>query len=180
MVAGTSAAQLAELGRSLGDVLISASAGPDDGAALGRSNRLIQFGRIAAGDDLALNLYVVAGERRFAFMWSVLGRDMMGCLVLVDARDQERMADARDVLAALADSGLSAIVVGVSGDACELQDVAQHLGLEPGTPMVSCDCSDRNSVKHALCAVLGQMCAAPGQRPTLAPQHAVSVAAGAV
>jgi signal recognition particle receptor subunit beta len=180
MVAGTSAEQLTQLGRSMGDVLIAPSAGPDDGPTLGRGARLIQFGRVAVDKDLALNLYVVSGDRRFAFMWSVLGRDMTGCLVLVESETDESMTNARQVLAAVADSGVSALVVGVSGDASRLQQVAERLDLSPGTPIVPCECGDRSSVKQALCAVLREVLSAHVEASAVPRPAAVSVPAGAV
>ncbi len=179
MIAGTSAEQLTQLGRSMGDILIAPSTGPDDGVTLGRATRLIQFGRVAVDKDLALNLYVISGDRRFAFMWNVLGRDMMGCLVLVESANEEGIANAREVLSAVADSGISALVVGVTGDASRLQQVAERLELSPGTPIVPCECRDRGSVKQALCAVLREMLAVHVEESAVPRPAAVSVPAGA-
>jgi signal recognition particle receptor subunit beta len=178
MMVGTSDQQLADLGRSMGDILIAPSAAPDHGAPAQASTRLIQFGRIAADKDLALHLYLVSGHRRFAFMWGVLGRDMMGCLVLVEPDDEEAVANACEVLGAVGESGVPAVVIGIGGNATRLSEVAARLHCSPELRTVQCNCGDRESVKQALCAVLRQMAADRAATPVLSRREAVSVPAG--
>ncbi|MGD8237304.1 MAG: hypothetical protein PVH68_02015 [Armatimonadota bacterium] len=178
MIVGTRAEQLARLGRSMDDILIAPCAGPDDGERAEPGGRLIQFGRVAVDNALALHLYVVSGHRRFSFMWSVLGRDMMGCLVLAEPANEEAMANARDVLDAVRACGLQSVVVGAGGDAELLEQMVQSLRLTAGVPVIPCDAGDRVSVRQALCAVLREMRGDRAPTPAVAGQDAVSAAAG--
>jgi len=159
----------------MGDILIAPSAGPDDDGGADRSTKLIQFGRVAVDERLALHLYLVAGHRRFAFMWSVLGREMMGCLVLAEPDNDDAMANAREALGAVGASGVSSIVVGVAGDGVSLERAAEQLQLSPDIATVPCHCGDRDSVKQALCAVLRKMQAHRPAAPAVAHEGAVSV-----
>jgi len=126
-------------------------------------------------NDLALHLYLISGQRRFAFMWSVLGRDMMGCLVLADPNDEESFVNAGKVLGAVSGSGVPALAVGVSGGAPGVGQVSQRLGLGENIRAMACECGDRESVKAALCALLRVLPTHSAEAPAVPQDDVVSV-----
>ena len=118
----------------------------------------MDFGRITIDTDLVLYLFGTPGQERFDFMWDVLGEGMLGYVLLVDGQRPESLDEARSILAAFRRMAPVPFVVGVnrsSGLAPDDEDrVRLALALDPQTPVVPCDVSDRESVKAVLLALL--------------------------
>ena len=118
----------------------------------------MDFGRITIDTDLVLYLFGTPGQERFDFMWDVLGEGMLGYVLLVDGERRESLDEARGILTAFRRMSAVPFVVGVNrtvgldpeGEA----EVRHALDLDPSTPVVPCDVTDRESVKAVLLALL--------------------------
>ncbi len=118
----------------------------------------MDFGRITIDSDLVLYLFGTPGQERFDFMWDVLGEGMLGYVLLVDGQRPDSLAEAQGILAAFRRMAPVPFVVGVNRseglDPQEEAHVRQVLALDPDTPVVPCDVTDRQSVKAVLLALL--------------------------
>ena len=57
----------------------------------------MDYGRAQIGDDV-LHLTGTPGQARFDFMWAILGREMRGLVLVVDATHKESFDEARQML----------------------------------------------------------------------------------
>ena len=118
----------------------------------------MDFGRITIDADLVLYLFGTPGQERFDFMWDVLGEGMLGYVLLVDGERRESLEEARGILAAFRRMSAVPFVVGVNRtvglDPEDEAEVRRALDLDPATPVVPCDVTDRESVKAVLLALL--------------------------
>lgn len=135
------------------------AAGTDDGSVVpGKTTTTValDFGRIRIDQDLILYLFGTPGQDRFGFFWDDLTRGALGALVIVDTG---RLADCYPAVDYFEQSGIP-FVVAVNlfdGQAKhELEDVKWALAVDDGTPLVSFDARNRDSVRDALLAVLDQ------------------------
>ena len=118
----------------------------------------MDFGRITIDRDLVLYLFGTPGQERFDFMWEILGEGMLGYVVLVDASRPETMAEAETILAAFRRMARVPFVVALNraderGSLTE-DAVRSALDLSGSVPVVSCDATDKDSVKNVLLALL--------------------------
>jgi len=118
----------------------------------------MDFGRITIDRDLVLYLFGTPGQERFDFMWEILGEGMLGYVLLVDASRPETLDEAASILAAFRRMAHVPFVVALNR-AADLDPRAEDrvrdaLALAPGTPVVPCDATDKDSVKSVLLALL--------------------------
>ncbi len=118
----------------------------------------MDFGRITIDRDLVLYLFGTPGQERFDFMWEILGEGMLGYVLLVDADRPETLGEAAGILAAFRKMAHVPFVVALNRSAevdPRAEDrVREALELTPGTPVVACDATDKDSVKGVLLALL--------------------------
>ena len=118
----------------------------------------MDFGRITIDRDLVLYLFGTPGQERFDFMWEILGEGMLGYVLLVDASRPETLAEAAGILAAFRRMAHVPFVLALNRSAevdPRAEDrVREALELSPGTPVVPCDATDKDSVKGVLLALL--------------------------
>ena len=118
----------------------------------------MDFGRITIDRDLVLYLFGTPGQERFDFMWEILGEGMLGYVLLVDADRPETLGEAAGILAAFRRMARVPFVVALNRSAevdPRAEDrVREALELSPGTPVVPCDATDKDSVKGVLLALL--------------------------
>ena len=118
----------------------------------------MDFGRITIDRDLVLYLFGTPGQERFDFMWEILGEGMLGYVLLVDADRPETLGEAAGILAAFRRMAHVPFVVALNRSAevdPRAEDrVREALELTPGTPVVPCDATDKDSVKGVLLALL--------------------------
>ncbi len=118
----------------------------------------MDFGRITIDRDLVLYLFGTPGQERFDFMWEILGEGMLGYVLLVDADRPETLGEAAGILAAFRRMAHVPFVVALNRSAevdPRAEDrVREALELSPGTPVVPCDATDKDSVKGVLLALL--------------------------
>jgi Predicted GTPase len=58
----------------------------------------MDFGRIKIDDEHTLYLFGTPGQARFDFMWDILGKGMVGLVVLVDSTDPATFHEARRII----------------------------------------------------------------------------------
>ncbi len=119
----------------------------------------MEYGTLSAdGDGFAveLNVYGVPGQRRFSFMWDVVGVGLDGLLLMVDATRPDTWSEATEVAEHFLGIDDVPVVVAVNradevADAVNL--VADAVAV-PGAAYIACDPTDRVSARNALIEVL--------------------------
>ena len=118
----------------------------------------MDFGRITIDRDLVLYLFGTPGQDRFDFMWEILGEGMIGYLLLVDAEREDSVQEAAGILEAFRTMARVPYVVALnraSGDDHTLvESVRSRLDVPSDVAVLSCDATDKESVKNVLLALL--------------------------
>jgi uncharacterized protein len=118
----------------------------------------MDFGRITIDRDLVLYLFGTPGQERFDFMWEILGEGMLGYVLLIDASRPETLEEAESILRAFRRMAHVPFVVALNraeaAGGLDDRTVREALRLPPGVPVVSCDATDKDSVKSVLLALL--------------------------
>ncbi|MDK1474653.1 ATP/GTP-binding protein [Streptomyces sp. 549] len=110
----------------------------------------MDFGRITLREGLSLYLFGTPGQDRFRFLWEELTLGALGAVVLADTR---RLADCFAAVDWFEHRGLP-FAVAVNRFPGErivsVEEVAQALDLQDGTPVLLCDARDRESGRAVL------------------------------
>jgi signal recognition particle receptor subunit beta len=118
----------------------------------------MDFGRITIDRDLVLYLFGTPGQERFDFMWEILGEGMIGYLVLIDAEREDSIEEAAAIHEAFRRMARVPYVVALnrsSGDDHALVErVRTRLQIPGDVAILSCDATDKESVKKVLLALL--------------------------
>jgi uncharacterized protein len=118
----------------------------------------MDFGRITIDRDLVLYLFGTPGQERFDFMWEILGEGMLGYVLLVDASRPETLSEAQTILDAFRRMARVPFVVALNRSdehgSLDEDSVRAALDLSARVPVVSCDATDKDSVKNVLLALL--------------------------
>jgi small GTP-binding protein len=118
----------------------------------------MDFGRITIDRDLVLYLFGTPGQDRFDFMWEILGEGMIGYLLLVDAEREDSVQEAASILDAFRTMARVPYVVALnraSGDDHGLvESVRSQLDVPSDVAILTCDATDKESVKNVLLALL--------------------------
>ena len=118
----------------------------------------MDFGRITIDRDLVLYLFGTPGQERFDFMWEILGEGMIGYLLLVDAEREDSIAEASAILEAFRRMARVPYVVAlnraVPDDHALTERVRETLQIPADVAIMSCDATDKESVKNVLLALL--------------------------
>ncbi len=118
----------------------------------------MDFGRITIDRDLVLYLFGTPGQDRFDFMWEILGEGMIGYLLLVDAEREDSVQEAASILDAFRTMARVPYVVALnraSGDDHALvESVRSQLDVPSDVAILTCDATDKESVKNVLLALL--------------------------
>jgi uncharacterized protein len=135
------------------ETLTTASVGFDDLTGVGGKTTTtvaLDFGRITLGRNIALYLFGLPGQERFAFMWDELSYGALGAVVLADVR---RLSDCFPSVNYFETRRLPFVVaVNCFDDAprYDSEDVRAALDLAPDVPVLLCDARDVASVKQVL------------------------------
>ena len=118
----------------------------------------MDFGRITIDRDLVLYLFGTPGQERFDFMWEILGEGMIGYLLLVDAERADSIAEANGILEAFRRMARVPYVVALNraapDDHALTEQVRETLEIPADVAIMSCDATDKESVKNVLLALL--------------------------
>ncbi|MBM4423346.1 MAG: GTP-binding protein [Chloroflexi bacterium] len=113
----------------------------------------MDYGRVQLGDDV-LHLNGTPGQARFDFMWEILGREMHGLVMVVDATVKESFDDARTMLDDMLSPRPVPFVVAANkqdrDDALHPDKVRKALALDRHALVMPCVASRKTSVKMVL------------------------------
>lgn len=128
------------------------------GEGSGETTVAMDFGRITVADDVVLYLFGTPGQQRFSFMWETLSEGMLGFVVLVDALEEDSIAEAVSMMEFF--TGMTDVPFVVAAnkvapdDSDTLSTLRDRLGLSEGIPLLPCDARERESVKGVLLSLL--------------------------
>jgi uncharacterized protein len=118
----------------------------------------MDFGRITIDRDLVLYLFGTPGQDRFDFMWEILGEGMIGYLLLVDAEREDSVQEAASILEAFRTMARVPYVVALNraagDDHALVESVRARLDVPSDVAVLTCDATDKESVKNVLLALL--------------------------
>jgi small GTP-binding protein len=118
----------------------------------------MDFGRITIDRDLVLYLFGTPGQDRFDFMWEILGEGMIGYLLLVDAEREDSVQEAVAILDAFRTMARVPYVVALNraagDDHALVENIRSRLGVPSDVAVLTCDATDKESVKNVLLALL--------------------------
>ncbi len=119
----------------------------------------MDFGRITISDDISLYLFGTPGQKRFSFMWETLSKGMLGFIILVELKDSSSWAKSKEMLDYFREVSDVPYVVAVNTmggkpDLSKLREVKEKLGIGDDIPFISCNASDKESVKEVLLTLM--------------------------
>jgi small GTP-binding protein len=118
----------------------------------------MDFGRITIDRDLVLYLFGTPGQDRFDFMWEILGEGMIGYLLLVDAEREDSVQEAASILDAFRTMARVPYIVALNraagDDHALVESVRSRLDVPSDVAVLTCDATDKESVKNVLLALL--------------------------
>jgi uncharacterized protein len=124
----------------------------------GNTTVALDFGTIAVSEEVSLYLFGTPGQDRFDFMWEILSEGCIGYVVLIDSCRPAHFAEAQRLVDRFAEITSAPFVVAASKQddpaAMPVSYMRRRLRLPPGTPIIPCTASDRDSVKQVLMRLL--------------------------
>ncbi|WP_297455065.1 ATP/GTP-binding protein [Persephonella sp.] len=121
----------------------------------------MDFGRITIDDEHVLYLFGTPGQSRFDFMWDILGKGMVGLIVLVDSTDPQTFHEARRIINYFESRYPAPFIVGCNKQdlkgAWDPKDIRIALDLDEDVKVVPLVAKDKESVKNALLILLEEI-----------------------
>jgi small GTP-binding protein len=118
----------------------------------------MDFGRITLDGENVLHIFGTPGQFRFNYMWSILGKDALGVIVVVNPVAKEAFEDAQDIISYFRVKTDVPIVVALNhfGGHEELSrdEIRQALSIPKWIHIVDCDAHDKESVRNVLLVLL--------------------------
>jgi len=119
----------------------------------------MEYSTYSTGDDemqIVLHLYGVPGQRRFDFMWDIVGDGMDGLIVIVDATDPATWDEAVDVGRHFRSRQEPPTVVAVNraSNAPDAVTLVQAAVPIPDAGYVPCEVTDEQSAREVLIELL--------------------------
>ncbi|MEO7980805.1 MAG: ATP/GTP-binding protein [Sporichthyaceae bacterium] len=161
VVTGPFAAGKTTLIRTISEItVLSTERGVTDSTRKRKAETTVamDFGRITIDRDLVLYLFGTPGQDRFDFMWEILGEGMIGYLLLVDAEREDSVQEAAGILEAFRTMARVPYVVALNRAAADdhtlVESVRSRLDVPADVAVLTCDATDKESVKNVLLALL--------------------------
>ncbi len=121
----------------------------------------MDFGRITIDDNHVLYLFGTPGQERFDFMWDILGKGMVGLVVLVDSTDPSTFHEARKIINYFESRYPAPFVVGCNKQdlkgAWDPQDIRIALDLNEDIKVLPLVALSKESVKNILLELLEEI-----------------------
>ncbi len=121
----------------------------------------MDFGKIQIDDEHVLYLFGTPGQSRFDFMWDILGKGMVGLVVLVDSTDPSTFHEARKIINFFESRYPSPFVVGCNKQDLEgawsPEDIRTALDLDEDVKVIPLVALDKESVKNVLLELLEEI-----------------------
>ncbi len=121
----------------------------------------MDFGRISIDKDHVLYLFGTPGQSRFDFMWDILGKGMVGLVVLVDSTDPSTFHEARKIINYFETRYPVPFVVGANKQdlkgAWSPEDIRTALDLDEDVKVIPLVAKDKEQVKKVLLELLEEI-----------------------
>jgi len=121
----------------------------------------MDFGRISIDDEHVLYLFGTPGQSRFDFMWDILGKGMVGLVVLVDSTDPSTFHEARKIINYFETRYPVPFVVGANKQdlkgAWSVEDIRTALDLDEEVKVIPLVAKDKEQVKKVLLELLEEI-----------------------
>ncbi|NPA58269.1 MAG: ATP/GTP-binding protein [Aquificae bacterium] len=121
----------------------------------------MDFGRITIDDEHVLYLFGTPGQERFEFMWDILGKGMVGLVVLVDSTDPSTFHEARKIINYFESRYPAPFVVACNKQdlkgAWDPKDIRTALDLDEDIKVLPLVALDKESVKNVLLVLLEEI-----------------------
>ncbi|GAB6071954.1 ATP/GTP-binding protein [Venenivibrio stagnispumantis] len=121
----------------------------------------MDFGRIKIDDEHTLYLFGTPGQSRFDFMWDILGKGMVGLVVLVDSTDPATFHEARKIINYFESRYPAPFVVGCNKQdlkgAWSPEDIRTALDLDESVKVLPLIATDKENVKTVLLELLEEI-----------------------
>lgn len=114
----------------------------------------MDFGRITVDDEYVLHVFGTPGQFRFNYMWSILSKDALGVILLVDSSDRSMFEEAKDMLNFFRVKTDAPIVVALNHfnekEHISAEELRKIMNIKEDIPIVDCDATNKESVKQVL------------------------------
>ena len=140
--------------------MTAAAASVDDASTIDTKTSTtvaMDFGRIAVSPEIVVYLFGTPGQDRFAFMWDQVAMGALGAVVLIDTA---RLADGYAAIDYFENKQIPFVVAtnqfphSPNGTPEQVRDA---LAIDPAIPVVTVDARERETVKHALIALVDHL-----------------------
>ncbi len=121
----------------------------------------MDFGKIKIDDEHVLYLFGTPGQSRFDFMWDILGKGMVGLIVLVDSTDPNTFHEARKIINFFESRYPAPFIVGCNKQDLEgawsPEDIRTALDLDDDVKVLPLVATNKESVKNVLLELLEEI-----------------------
>lgn len=118
----------------------------------------MDFGRITFDGEKVLHIFGTPGQFRFNYMWSVLVKDALGIIILIDSGDPSAIGDAKDMLNFFRVKTDAPLVVALNNfegkKILAIEELRKRLSIPKRIPVIECNAKDKESVKTVLLYLL--------------------------
>ncbi len=138
--------------KNLSQVSIKAGEKLDVDLGLGNQTVPIDYGRVDLEEDVTLHLFGVSDVEGVKALVEVLTEELLGFILVVDARDEESIKKCRELASYLLSTNAGNIVLAVDGveSSDEINKVKNELQVDNNIRIFSCNTSDKESSKEVL------------------------------
>ncbi len=119
----------------------------------------MDFGRISVDDENVLHIFGTPGQFRFNYMWSILGKNALGIIVIVDSSAKDTFDNARDMVNFFRIKTDAPILIalnhfGEKNNKITKEEIKEILKLPAWISVVDCNAQNKESVKGVLLYLL--------------------------
>ncbi len=131
---------------------------PDESTVKGTTTVAMDFGRITLDKENALHIFGTPGQLRFNYMWSILGKDALGVIVIIDAAAKNTFEDAKDIINSFRIKTDVPILIALNHfkekEEISKEEIRKILNVPKWIPVVDCNAQSKESVKNTLLTLL--------------------------
>uniref|UniRef100_A0A7C4XZ02 GTP-binding protein n=1 Tax=Caldisericum exile TaxID=693075 RepID=A0A7C4XZ02_9BACT len=118
----------------------------------------MDFGRITVDEDYVLHIFGTPGQFRFNYMWSILSKDALGVILLVDSGDRDMFDEAKDMLNFFRVKTDVPIIIALNHfnekEHISEEELRKIMNVPDSIPVIGCDATSKESVKAVLLELL--------------------------
>jgi len=118
----------------------------------------MDFGRITVDEDYVLHIFGTPGQFRFNYMWSILSKDALGVILLVDSGDRDMFDEAKDMLNFFRVKTDAPIIIALNHfnekEHISEEELRKIMNVPDSIPVIGCDATSKESIKAVLLKLL--------------------------